>query len=427
MLISFSFSNFLSFRKHAIIDLLAGAIKEKPENIHTSTLIGNVKILKSLGLYGANSSGKSNIIKAFDFFRNFALNSSKESSTTQKIQVNSFELSESSDDLPTTMEASFLINGSKYRFGFQVTKTGVQSEWLFVTVDRKEEQIFIRAKQGFSFNKKFRSEYSKARLDTLAEFTPSNSLYISVLAQFNIGIAQELSTYISRILIARDSDHSSLINATASLMIDEDYRRLINRIIKDVGIGIESVEEKLKEISQKSNYSIEFLSQIFEREIKSFDVKTKHLKYDEEFKKVIGNVYFDLIQNESLGTQKFYGLLGPILIALKENRTIIIDEIDARLHTLLLEYIINLFNSKLYNPNGAQLVFTSHNTNLLKNKLRRDQMLLVEKDKFGVSTIESLYKKLPKVRNDASFDKDYLTGKYGAIPTIVTQLNLFDK
>lgn len=417
----------MSFKEQSNIDFLASTIKEKPDNVYTSSFISNIKVLKSIGIYGANSCGKSNVIKALDFYRSFILNSSKESSTTQKIQVTPFRLSQASDELPTTMESSFFVAERKYRYGFQVTKSSILSEWLFVTVNKKEEQVFIRANQGFSFNKKFRSEYSKARLDTLVEFTPPNSLYLSVLAQFNVSTAQEVTRYINRILIAKDIDHINLINATASLMLDKDYRRLINTIIKDAGIGIESVEEKVKEISQKSNYSYEFLSQVFEQEIRSFDVRTRHLKYNRELTKVIDSIYFDLVENESLGTQKFFGLLGPILIALRENRTIVIDEIDARLHTLLLEYIINLFNSNFHNPNGAQLVFTSHNTSLLKNKLRRDQMLLVEKDKFGVSTVDSLYKKLPKVRNDASFDKDYLMGKYGAIPNIVSQLNLFER
>ena len=133
-----------------------------------------------------------------------------------------------------------------------------------------------------------------------------------------------------------------------------------------------------------------------------------------------------MIENESLGTQKYFGIFGLILLALTKKRILWIDEVDARLHPILLENIISFFNSKKFNPNGAQLVFTAHSTLPLKKLLRRDQMLFVEKDDYGCSSIESLYIKAPKVRNDASFDKDYLSGKYGAIPRINTQLNLFD-
>jgi uncharacterized protein len=138
-------------------------------------------------------------------------------------------------------------------------------------------------------------------------------------------------------------------------------------------------------------------------------------------------VFFDLFEDESLGTQKFFGILGPILYALTQRKVIWIDEIDARVHSLLLESVIGLFNSKKYNPNGAQLLFTSHNTNILRKGLRRDQMVMIEKDNFGISKFGSVYSKDPKIRNDASFDKDYLLGKYGGIPHLGTQLNLFDK
>ena len=137
-------------------------------------------------------------------------------------------------------------------------------------------------------------------------------------------------------------------------------------------------------------------------------------------------IYFDLLENESLGTQKFFGILGPILYSLKTRAILWIDEIDARMHTILIENVINLFNSNKYNPNGAQLIFTSHNTNLMKKGLRRDQMYFIEKNKQGVSLLDSLYNKDPKVRNDATFDKDYLVGKYGAIPNLGSQLNIFD-
>ena len=111
-------------------------------------------------------------------------------------------------------------------------------------------------------------------------------------------------------------------------------------------------------------------------------------------------------------------------MSLTQKRILWIDEIDSRLHPILLENIISLFNSKKYNPNGAQVLFTSHNTLPLKKLLRRDQMVFVEKDSLGVSTLQSLYSKAPKIRSDASFDKDYLLGKYGAIPRINIQLNL---
>jgi len=318
----------------------------------------------------------------------------------------------------------FVIESVKYKYGFIVNEKAIEGEWLSQIIKKKEENIFLRARQEFTFDKKFKNEF-KSKIDFLSELTRTNSLFLSVLSQFNIGLAQKISTWFSNCIIAHDTDHLALIDFSAKLLEDTKYRKLFNDIIKSSGLGIESVEERISELTSRLNYSKEFLTSIFSDEIKNYSVKTKHNVYDSEHVKK-NTIFFDLVENESLGTQKFFGLLGPILMAIKEQKILIIDEIDARLHTLLLQKIIELFNSVEYNPNGAQLIFTSHNTHFLKSKLRRDQMIFVEKDIYGVSQIDSLYNKFPKVRNDASFDKDYLDGKYGAIPLINSQLNLFD-
>ncbi len=226
-------------------------------------------------------------------------------------------------------------------------------------------------------------------------------------------------------MVAHDMEHSALIDFSARLMTDDYYNRRINEIMAKSDLGIESLEQKLKDIATKKGYSTEFLKSVFKGDLKDYTIKTTHTKYDAE-SRAIEKIFFELIEQESLGTQKYFGLIGPILLALTEKRIIFIDEIDARLHPLLLENIITFFNSKTYNPNGAQLLFTSHSTLPLKKLLRRDQMVFVDKDEFGVSSMDSLYNKSPNVRNDASYDKDYLLGKYGAIPRINSQLNLFD-
>lgn len=425
MLLTFSFENFLSFKDRVKMNFKAGTIKDHPENVHSPYFDDELKVLKSLGLYGANSSGKSNIIKAFAFFRNFILNSSKESNVAQTIPVKPFLLAASAEQNPSLFEAVFYLNEVRYRYGFKVTTNSVVEEWLFQTYKRKEEMIFIRAKQSFSFEKKFRSEF-KSKLDTLAEFTNSNSLYLSVLAQFNLQIAQDILKWFHSSIIANDTDHENLIDITANLLSNSTFSGLINDIMVNSGFGISGINSIIKDLAAKTNYSIPFLNTLFEQEIKKYSVRTRHLKFNLN-NKPADNIFFDLIEHESLGTQKFFGLLGPVLMALKGNSLLFVDEIDARMHTSLLESLISLFNSIKYNPNGAQLVFTSHNTNPLKGNMRRDQMVFVNKNEMGSSTFENLHVSNPKIRNDATFDKDYLSGKYGAIPNLSTQMNLFEK
>lgn len=424
MLLNFSTENFLSFKDRVKLNFTASAIKEHQDNLYSPHFTDDFKLLKSVGIYGPNSSGKSNFIKAFSFMKSFILNSSKETNAVQAINVQPFRLSSSTDSKNSFFEAHFIINGVRYKYGFLVNEKYVHGEWLFRSVKIKDEAIFIRAKQEFNIEKRFRNDL-KGKADFLAELTRSNSLFLSVMSQFNIDVAKNITQWFADCIIAHDTDHLALIDFSAKLMSNPIYRKLLNDIIRNSGLGIESIEEKIKEYATRLNYSVEFLQSVFSDEIKNYTVRTKHRKYDEDFK-FIETVVFDLIENESLGTQKYFGLLGPILLSLKEQRVLFIDEIDARLHTLLLQNVVDLFNSTDYNPNGAQLIFTSHNTNVLKKKLRRDQMIFAEKDQYGASSMDSLYNKSPKVRNDASFDKDYLLGKYGAIPILPTQLNLFD-
>jgi uncharacterized protein len=424
MLLYFSTENFLSFKERVSVNFVASSIKEHPDNLHSPHFTDDFKVLKSVGIYGPNSSGKSNLVKAFSFMREFILTSSKETNATQPINAQPFRLSSVSDKKNSLFEVQFIVNGTKYKYGFLTNEKHIHGEWLVRTTKRKDEAVFVRARQEYNIDKRFRSEL-KGKADFLSELTRPNSLFLSVMSQFNIDIAREITKWFADCIVAHDTDHLVLIDFSARLMGNPTYRKLLNDIIKGSGLGIESIEEKIKDYSARTNYSVAFLQTAFNEELKSYTVKTKHKKFDEELK-FNESISFDLITNESLGTQKYFGLLGPVLLALKEQRVFFVDEIDARLHTLLLQNVVDLFNSKEYNPNGAQLIFTSHNTNMLKKKLRRDQMIFVEKDQYGVSSIESLNHKSPKVRNDASFDKDYLLGKYGAIPLLPTQLNLFD-
>jgi len=183
------------------------------------------------------------------------------------------------------------------------------------------------------------------------------------------------------------------------------------------------LEAVIKETAVRRNLSESFVALLFGAD-DSYQIKTPHKVFNEE-KQQTDTVLFDLIRNESLGTQKYVALIGVILEALIERKILWIDELDSRFHEHLLKMVIGLFNSKENNPNGAQLICTCHNTSLLKKMLRRDQMVFAEKDEVGATAIKSLYEKEPSVRNDASFDKDYSLGKYGAIPKL-DQLDLFN-
>lgn len=427
MIESFSVENFLSFSATTIISFKAGSIKEfREDNTATPHYNSDDVLLKSIGIFGANGSGKSNIIKALSFMKDFVLGSSKESNSTQPISIQPFLLSTHKPNSPSTFEITFHINNIRYRYGFRVTTKEVDSEWLFIKEKRKEEDLFIRAKQEYSFSKEFKSGI-KDKLDLFAQFTRPNALFASVLSQFNEPLFVKITNWFDTLFVAHDISHLSLVDYTASLMSTEDYRTLINRIIENSDLGIKSVKEKIKEeYVQATSFRDLVINLAVEKET-NYNIATEHQVFESDTNIPKGTRDFDLLKNESLGTQKFFGILGPILSALKEKKILIIDEIDARLHSHLVEQLVSLFNSQKYNPNGAQLIFTSHNTNLIKHGLRRDQMVFAEKDHYGACSLNSLYVKDAKVRSDATFDKDYLLGKYGGIPKINIQLGLFDE
>ena len=425
MLLYFSVENYLSFKGKNQISFEAGTIKEHlDDNSYLSeTLAIKLRLLKCLGVYGHNSSGKSNFMKAFSFMRNFVVASSKDTQVSETIEVEPFTLNTSTENKPSTFEVKVLIEGIIYRYGFSVSKTFVVAEWLTMTVKHKEQTLFVRAQQEFQVDKKFNSEASGKSV-MLTEITRRNALYLSVLAQFSGEVSKQIVDWFNSSIIVFDANTQEAINFTAGLLSQPWYKQYINQVIRDSNLGIVSVEEEYKEIARRANVSVGLVAAINSEQQRDYEVKTKHQKFDEN-DKLVANVYFSLLKHESLGTQRLFGLLGPILQALNEKRLIWIDEFDSRLHNNLFETAVSLFNSKHNNPKGAQLVFTAHNANQLKKNFRRDQMLFVEKDIYGASNIGSLYERNPKVRSDASFDKDYLSRKYVNVPFVEQQLKLF--
>lgn len=423
MLIEFSVHNYLSFKEHNKLRMDAGTIKEHAGNVLYPYFLKDYKLVKSSIIYGANASGKSNLLKAFRFMQQLVLNSSKESQAAEEIRVEPFRLNKSKSEFPSTFEVVFLTSSGRYRYGFTVSKKEVIAEWLYFAERKREEELFLRREKRFNFDKKLLSE-PKNKIDILKDLTRGNSLFISVLAQFNISLGTTISQWFASNLVIFETHTEELINHTATLLAKPIYRQKIHEIVQNSGLGFSTLDALVKETASRLNYSENFVSLMFGSE-SSYQIRTTHKVYNDE-RKQIDSVLFDLMLNESLGTQKYIALIGIILEALIERKILWIDELDSRFHEHLLKMIVGLFNSRENNPNGGQLICTCHNTILLKKLIRRDQMVFVDKDEVGASTINSLYLMDSSVRNDASFDKDYSAGKYGAIPKL-DQLDLFSE
>lgn len=399
-LIEFTVGNFLSFKDKKTFSMEASNIRELPGNILTT---GNYKLLKSAAIYGANSSGKSNLIKALQFMQRTILSSSKLNST-DKLNVSPFMLAKETPTLPSYFEILFLSEGDYYRYGFELDNETIHTEWLY-TVPRgskKEQPLFLREGENIGVSEIF------TEAKGLEERTRNNGLFLSVCDQFNVKQAHDIIYSINHINILSGVDHASLKGLTEAFM---DFETILTKnFFQNLQLGFTDINLVPDEESRKDK------------------AKTTHNIYDSSGR-IAGEHSFILTRNESAGTNKIFDMAGYILSTLLNGHPLIVDELDAKLHPLLTKKIIEMFHSPEINKGGAQLIFATHDTNLLGcDCFRRDQIWFTEKDEKEQTDLYSLVEfRDPdgsKVRNDRNYEKDYIQGRYGAIPFIGDFSNL---
>ena len=424
MIIEFSVGNYRSFKERVTLSMVAANTNARDPNININNTIkisDKLTLLTSAAIYGANASGKSNVVQALAFMRKLVLTSANESQTGEPIAVEPFRLSTETEKEPSFFEIVFIKNNIQYRYGFEVNFSKVISEWLFSVPIAREVTLFTREKDKINPSPKYFKEGKGLDVNTR-----SNALFLSVVAQLNGEIAQSILNWFRRIGIVSGLDDTAYRVFTIRQLFQGKYKDSIIKLVKNLDIDIDGIKGiKL----EKTQFTLppempEEIRALFIKNLKAGDVfmvKTKHPKLNAEGKPV-GSVTFDMDFNESHGTQKSFYLAGPIIDTLTSGKVLIVDEMEARLHPILTRELIRLFNSIDTNPKRAQLIFTTHDTNLLSNKLfRRDQIWFIEKDTFYASHLYSLAEiKVEdiKVRNDASFEDNYLQGRYGAIPFI---------
>ncbi|MEH1918119.1 AAA family ATPase [Nostoc sp.] len=383
--------------------------KEKELDDNNVFAVDNhLKLLKSAAIYGANASGKSNLAKALSFMKWFMINSSKETQSTEKIGVEPFELSTETEALPSFFEIVFLLNGTKYKYGFEANQKRVISEWLSYVPNTSLTRLFERVYDANSRKIKYLSK--KFQAQDIYPKTRSNALFLSVAAQFNVEIAEKILDWLTKkVNIVSGLDDRDHLSYTISYLANKNYNKSeIIQLIKKLDLGIKQIR-----IKEAKNIPIEKIPYHFKGEN---SIKTGHERFDRRGN-YISIKFFDLDNQESEGTKKIISIAGLLVDTLKYGKVLIFDELDARLHPLISKAIVELFNSKNTNPNNAQLIFMTDDTNLLSNKLfRRDQIWFTEKNKYGATDLYSLVEY--KIQNETSFESDYIKGRYGAIPFI---------
>ena len=401
MLIRFSFKNFKSFKNENCLDMEATSLKEHEYNVAKTE---NGEYLKVSAIYGANASGKTNVLQAFDYMKKRILVSddSKKNSPIDEENVYSFMINND----PIALEVEILAKNNKiYKYGFEVLKDTIISEWLFEKRVNKFYSIFERENNNVSMKPNKISD-----LVNIDERTLFLNIY-SKIDRNNEDFSNVYDWFVnSTYLDLGNPNFERFINNRVSLKIlsDENYKKELLKFIKTFDSGIEGIKTTPDSIEAvKSNNGI-------------IDIEVIH-------KGEKGEVKALPFYLESNGTRKMFHLFDFFMDALKNGMVLFVDELDAKLHPLLTRYIINLFHNSDTNKGNGQLIYSTHDTvNLNKETFRRDEIWFAEKDKDGISEIYALSDYIleddknagKKVRNDATYNKDYLTGRYGAIPVL---------
>lgn len=410
MLLMFKVKNYTSFKNESILDMRATAYVQHPSHvIHMNEKLG---LLKTTAVYGANASGKSNLISAMFFFEQYIFSqfiNKKENEDFESgemgmnMKLEPFTLSNGGNEA-SEFDIIFLRGGKQIQYGFECTPKEVLNEWLFID----DKKVFERTGTELSFGR----EYQKM-LGAYKKL-PAERLYIAVLEYFLDHEAKEriLGDFISffnkeynvftEILFESSvKGLAGIAGLSRKLVENKTFKRKVEEYLRLIDVGIKRLDIQTETI----------LNERTGKKKKEKVVRTVHDIYDDAGN-IVGEKLFDL-QQESTGTLRFLMYIQNIIEMISNGGLFIVDEMSARLHPLLTKFIVDLFCSK--QNKKAQLIFTTHDISLLNfNQFRRDEVVFVDKNERGESSLYALSDL--KVREDATFSKDYLQGKYGAIP-----------
>lgn len=409
MLLEFRVSNFRSFRDEAVLALVASSDRDHPANLLETGIRAIPSALRSIGVYGANASGKSNLVRGLQFMRAVILESALLQPGAQ-YRVQPFRLDEATEGAPTTFEATFLKHGIRFQYGFELRPDRIVAEWLIV-YKTKQPQVWFRRTFDVQAGKdvyKFGTHLHGAR-HIWREATRSNSLYLSTAVQLNSEQLKPVFDWFSRDLVVIGASEAILPTLTVNHIRQTDASSVV-RFLETADIGIADIKVVPKKGFQQSIHV----------DLATGRVNPSHSEMEvlvPEFRHSAGDrsAIFTL-DDESDGTQKLFALAGPLFEILAHGRVLVVDELDRSLHALLVRKLVEMFHGTS-NPKGAQLIFTTHDTTLLSAELlRRDQIWFTEKDANQASRLFPLTDFSP--RKGQAIEKGYLEGRFGAVPIL---------
>ncbi len=411
MLLDFHVKNFHSLRDEQTLSLVATKDEAyKDINTMASGIRAAPSLLHSVVIYGPNASGKSNLIKALQYMRGVVAESASMIQPGQSFSVQPFRLDTKSSGQPTEFEITFIIDDVRYQYGFALTSKRITNEHLLVYKTFKPQMWFERTyspdtdKDCYEFGPSFKGQ--KSLWETA---TRPNALFLSMAVQLNSEQLQPVfDWFINHLVIFNDI---TPLNRDISMQMLQrpDGKKAICDFLSSADISIADIDLVSRKVSgQKFHFDLAAgKTKVSNEEMEENELRFHHTTDN-------GKAVFGLA-DESNGTRNLLFLAGPVLEILDKGLTLIVDELDTSLHPLLVRRLVRLFHNSTLNPNGAQLIFTTHDTSLLDSDIfRRDQIWFVEKDSDQISKLYALIEFSP--RKNEALERGYLMGRYGALP-----------
>lgn len=406
MVLEIRLSNFFSIKDEVILDLRAGNINtQKSKNLANNVFpFGDIDVLKTIAIYGANASGKSNIINAIRFCNAMVFESHRHN---QDAVYNFMPFKfKGCPKKPSSYFIRFVIDTIEYAYSFSLNRIQILEEQLYYYPKGRKTKVFVRNEQNGTDKKdkySFGTSVIKRPMD-VAQSTSDKTLFISRASQMDRDIPKRVFNFFSRTFILNYQRYST---QNAHEMMGK-YKTPLLKALQLADSDIVDFKQTLRSEEGK-NLKANMLTEeaVFEDAVvDNLEIKTYH--------KNAPNIQFDFNTEESLGTKKLFFIMLTILDVVKNNKILLIDEIEDSLHTSIIEYIIEIFNAS----EGAQLLFTTHNTNLLNlNKMRKDQLYFANKQEDGSTDLYSLFD-YKDFRDTMDVEKAYLQGRFDAIPFI---------
>lgn len=412
MLVEFRVKNFRSLRDEQVLSLVASKDKTLQDTHTVATgLKAAPSLLRSAVVYGANASGKSNLIKALQYMRGVVVESATVIQPGQTYGVQPFRLDADSSKAPTEFEVTFILDNVRYQYGFGMTSQRIITEHLLVYKAFKPQRWFKRHFDAETGNDiyDFGSGFKGAK-NLWEGATRPNALFLSMAVQLNSEALRPVFDWFAHRLVIFNEVSPIAPQFSVQMLKQAEGRKQICDFLTAADISIADIEVVTRKVMGQA---VHFDPVAGKTEVRAEEIEDHQLRFSHVTDR--GTAVLDLM-DESSGTRNLLFLAGPVMDILRKGLTLVIDELDTSLHTLLLRELVRLFHRPEINTGGAQLVFTTHDTSLLDapDLFRRDQVWFIEKESDQASSLVSMSEFSP--RKNEALERGYLMGRYGGVP-----------